>query len=87
MWLVNKKTNEKGWFILQVYQQEPCSLLVFVKNGSSWKTKQWMSTDTNILAKNYDEEIKHDYEMIQSGFLLGFTKEQLNMSKCYQCVS
>lgn len=77
MWLVNDLTNEEGWYIPQENQREPCPLFVFVKDGRIWKTKQWMSNQTSIRAKNYEEEIKDNYDMIQSGFRWGFSKFQL----------
>lgn len=79
MWLVHKTSGEEGWHICQENQQEICPLLVFVKDGGIWRTKLWMSDETYIRAKNYDEEVKDDYDMIQRGFLLGFTKTQITM--------
>ena len=45
----------------------------------------WMSNETRIRPKNHVEEVKDDYDMIQRGFLLGFTKTQLTKKKCLQC--
>jgi hypothetical protein len=85
MWLVHRLTEEEGWHITQENQKEPCPLLVFVRTGSAWKTKYWMSDETRICAKNHSEEIRDNYAMIQSGFTLGFHKSQYNMKKCPQC--
>ncbi len=87
MWLVNILTNEEGWNIVNynLHQQLPCSLLVFVQDGGAWRTKLWMSNETRIRAKNHSEEIRDNYTMIQSGFTLGFAKEQLTMQRCLQC--
>jgi hypothetical protein len=81
MWLVNLLTNEEGWHIPQIYQKEPSPLLVFIKDGNIWKTKLWTSTETRIRAKNRAEETKDDYDMIQSGFTLGFTRNHFNINK------
>ena len=85
MWLVHNTSGEEGWHIPQGNQRCPCPLLVFVKDGGIWKTKLWMSNETRIRPKNHVEEVKDDYDMIQRGFLLGFTKTQLTKKKCLQC--
>lgn len=83
MWLINLLTNEEGWYIPQANQQQHCPLLVFVKDGGIWKTKQWMSNQIRIRARNYTEEIKDNYDMIQSGFRWGFSNFQLKMERCH----
>lgn len=85
MWLVHNTSDEEGWHIPQENQREPCSLLVYVEEGGIWRTKLWMSNETRIRPKNHAEEIKDDYDMIQRGFRLGFTKKQLNMKRCSPC--
>lgn len=71
MWLIHNTTKEEGWYICQVHQREPCKLLIFVKEGGIWRMKLWESDETEIRAKNYAEEREDDYQMKQSGFLLG----------------
>ena len=85
MWLVHNTSGEEGWHIPQVNQPVICPLLVFVKDGGLWRTKLWMTNETRIRPKNHAEEVKDDYDMVQRGFMLGFTKTQITMKRCLQC--
>ncbi len=87
MWLVHNTSGEEGWYIPQIHQPVICPLLVFVKDGGIWRTKLWMSNEIHIRPKNHAEEVKDDYDMVQRGFLLGFTQTQLTMKGCLQCSS
>ncbi len=85
MWLVHNISGEEGWHIPQENQREPCPLLVYVEEEGIWRTKLWMTNETRIRPKNHAEEVKDDYDMIQRGFLLGFTKTQRTKKRCLQC--
>jgi len=85
MWLVHNTSGEEGWYIPQANQQGICPLLVFVKDGGIWRTKLWMTNEIRIRPKNHVEEVKDDYDMIQRGFLLGFTKTQLTKKRYLLC--
>ena len=85
MWLVHKTSGETGWHIPQENQQGICPLLVFIEDGKIWRTKLWMNNEIRIRPENHAEEVKDNYDMVQRGFLLGFTKKQINMKRCSQC--
>lgn len=85
MWHINTVTGEEGWHICQLHMKQGSDIMVFVREGGIWRIKFWKYKDIRIRAENHAEEVRDNYAMIQSGFHIGFVKEQYTMKECKDC--